>query len=371
MNQVDTAFSKELAKYGASDFAACYNCGNCTAVCDLTEKRANFPRMFIRFGMLGLKKDILKSREVWLCYACGECTKACPRQAGPAPYMAAIRRYAIASYEPTGLTKLLFKSNPFAILFTVALAVLLGFFLFTLKPDHDVSRWIFNWMPFDVIHDLGMIIFSLTGLALVIGIINMMRHLYSGNEKPVFEWKKVPGAFHYVLDEMALLKRYRNCGDEEEDFWVGKPEWQHPWFVHWSIMWGFIGLLVATILDLLLKDPALAIWWPSRILGTLAGLLMMYGTSMAIYYRSKKVTKAYTETQFSDWMFLVFLWVAGFTGFWLEVAVALGGHTVINQVIFVIHTIISMELVILFAFSKFAHAIYRPVALFSYYFVKS
>ncbi|NQV02259.1 MAG: 4Fe-4S dicluster domain-containing protein [Bacteroidia bacterium] len=371
MNQVDTAFSKELAKYGASDFAACYNCGNCTAVCNLTEKQANFPRMFIRYGVLGLKKDILKSREVWLCYSCGECTKACPRQAGPAPYMAAIRRYAIAGYEPTGLTKLLFKSNPFAIVFTLVLAVLLGFFLFTLKPIHEVSRWIFNWMPFDVIHDLGMIIFGLTGLALVIGVVNMLRHLYLGKEKPVFVWKKVPGAIRYVLNEMALMQRYRNCDDDDEDFWEQKPEWQHPWFIHWSIMWGFIGLLVATILDFIFKDPALSIWWPSRILGTLAGLLMMYGTSMAMWYRIKKVTKTYEETHFSDWMFLVFLWIAGFTGFWLEVVVAISGHSILNQVIFVIHTIISMELVILFAFSKFAHAIYRPVALFSYYFVKS
>jgi len=226
-------------------------------------------------------------------------------------------------------------------------------------------------MAFDVIHDLGMIIFALTGLALVTGIINMMRHLYSGNEKPVFEWKKVPGAFRYVLDELAMLRRYRNCDTDDEDLWAQKPEWQRPWFIHWSIMWGFIGLLVATILDFLFKDPATAIWWPSRILGTLAGLLMMYGTSMAMYYRIKKVTRTYAETHLSDWMFLVFLWIAGFTGFWLEVAVALSGHTILNQVIFVIHTIISMELVILFAFSKFAHAIYRPVALFSYYFVKS
>jgi hypothetical protein len=38
-----------------------------------------------------------------------------------------------------------------------------------------------------------------------------------------------------------------------------------------------------------------------------------------------------------------------------------------NQVVFIIHTIVSMELVILFAFSKFAHAFYRPLALFGYF----
>ena len=64
-----------------------------------------------------------------------------------------------------------------------------------------------------------------------------------------------------------------------------------PGSVHWSIMWGFIGLLVATILDFILKNPSTDIWWPSRILGTLAGLFLIYGTTLAIYYRLKRVTK--------------------------------------------------------------------------------
>ena len=132
-------------------------------------------------------------------------------------------------------------------------------------------------------------------------------------------------------------------------------------------MWGFIGLLVATALDFLLKDPATSIWWPSRVLGTIAGILMVFGTSLAINYRSKKVTKAYSETRLADWVFLWFLWIAGITGFWLELSVAFSANLLINHIIFIIHTIISMELVLLFAFSKFAHAIYRPLALFFYF----
>ena len=119
MSRIDPEFASEIKKYGAKDFSACFNCGNCTAVCGLTDKSANYPRMFIRYGMLGLKEEILQSKEIWLCYACGECSETCPRQAGPGDYMAALRRYAIASYEPTGLTKLIFKSKPVFILFTV------------------------------------------------------------------------------------------------------------------------------------------------------------------------------------------------------------------------------------------------------------
>jgi len=364
MATIDTGFAEEIKKYGAKDFNACFNCGNCTAVCGLTEKNANFPRMFIRHGMLGQKEEILKSKEIWLCYACGECSLNCPRQAAPGDYMAALRRYTIAGYEPTGLTKLIFKSNVFSVFITLFLAVLLGFFLLTIKPDTIVARWIFNILPYEVIHNMGLVIFSLTGLSMLWGMIVMIRKMYVKTDK-----KKPPffNSVSKVLNELATMKRHRTCDSEEESYWLTKPEAVKPWFVHWAIMWGFLGLLFATVLDFVLKDPATSIWLPSRILGTIAGLLMIYGASLAIYYRMKKITRSYAETRFADWMLLSFLWIAGFTGFWLEVSVGFASDNIFNHIIFMLHTIVSMELVLLFAFSKFAHALYRPLALFFHF----
>lgn len=364
---MDLSFSEEIKRYGSEDFYTCYSCGNCTAVCSLTEKNANFPRMMIRHGMLGLKDEILSSKELWLCYACGDCTETCPRQADPGHYMAALRRYAIAYYEPTGLTRLIFKSNPFAIVLTIILSFILGLFLFTLKPDHEVARWIFKWLPFDVVHDMGMVIFILTGISMVIGLFNMFRHL-SGKNQPAKERRNsFFQIMRHLADEFGTFRRYQKCDREEESFWQTKPWYVRPWAIHWTIMWGFLGLLAATTLDFIFKDPAMKIWWPSRILGTVAGLLMMYGATLALWYRFKRITKSYSESHLADWMFLGFLWVAGLTGFWLEIAVAFDSDSVVNHVTFLIHTVISMELVLLFAFSKFAHAIYRPLALFFYF----
>ena len=374
MAELIPEFATELKKYGAKDFNACYNCGNCTAVCNITEKQANFPRMFIRYGILGMQEDILKSKELWLCYACGDCTETCPREAGPGEYMAALRRFAIAKYDLTGLTGLIFKSNPVSILVTLILAVILGFFVFTMKPDHEVSRWIFNWMPFDVIHDMGMIIFIIAGITLMVGVLRMFFHLrktmQKGTDKNKSKKNDFFGAIKKVSIELAGMKRYRDCDADEASYWFGKPWFVKPWFVHWSIMWGFLGLLLATALDFVLKDPALTVWWPTRILGTVTGLLMMYGSTLAIIYRLKKVTKTYEDTKLADWMFLLFLWLAGLTGFWMEIVVFFGADSILNQVVFVIHTIISMELVLLFAFSKFAHAMYRPLALY-FHFMKN
>jgi ferredoxin len=367
MSRIDPGFASEIKKYGDKDFSACFNCGNCTAVCGLTDKNANFPRMFIRHGMLGQKEEILQSKELWLCYACGDCSETCPRQAGPSDYMAALRRYVIASYEPTGLTKMIFKSNPVFILFTIFLSVLLGFFLFTMKPDHEVSRWLFTIIPYAVIHNLGLIIFSITGISVVWGLIAMFLKLSKNIVKRDNPKRNIWKSLKEVMNELATMNRYQTCDKEEDSFWKNRPAAVQPWFVHWSIMWGFIGLLVATVLDFMLKDPATDIWWPSRILGTIAGLLLVYGTTLAINYRLKKVTKTYSETRLADWMFLLFLWIAGITGFWLEVSVTFNANYLVNHIIFLIHTIISMELVLLFAFSKFAHAVYRPLALYFYF----
>ena len=233
MSRIDPTFAAEIKKFGAKDFSACFNCGNCTAVCGHTDKNVNFPRIFIRQGILGQKEEILQSKELWLCYACGDCSETCPRQAGPADYMAALRRYAIASYEPTGITKLMFKSNPAFIGLTMCFAVLLGFFLFTLKPDHEVSRWLFTILPYAVIHNMGLVIFGFTGLSMVWGLFSMFMKLTRNSEKK----EKKSGTFLTSLreigKEMATMNRYKTCDEEEDSYWNTKSWYVQPWFVHW------------------------------------------------------------------------------------------------------------------------------------------
>ena len=368
---INPEFKKEIQYYGTEDFSACYNCGNCTAICELSEESAFFPRNLIRYGTLGMKDKILSSKEIWLCYGCGECSETCPRNAEPADYVAALRRYAIASYEPTGLTRLMFR-KPFAFIgITILIALVLFIILMTLEPAHEVSRWIFNLLPFDVVHDVGLYIFILISILTGIGLFNMLKK--TGRDKPDKEQGKSRGfrgiwkAMVKTTREIATMNRYRECDRQDDAWWAARPWFVRPWFVHWMIMIGFLGLLLATILDFIFKDPATDIWLPSRILGTVTGLMMMYGASLAIYYRVTKPTDFYSKSTLVDWSFLIFIWLAGFTGFWLEAAVTFNADSVTNQVMFVIHTVVSMELVLLLVFSKFAHAVYRPVALFLHY----
>jgi heterodisulfide reductase subunit C len=57
--QVDSHLMTDLKKMGAFDVSACYNCGNCTAICPLSEEGHELPRKLIRYAVLGLKDKIV------------------------------------------------------------------------------------------------------------------------------------------------------------------------------------------------------------------------------------------------------------------------------------------------------------------------
>ena len=66
----------------------------------------------------------------------------------------------------------------------------------------------------------------------------------------------------------------------------------------------------------------------------------------------------------ADWTFLALLWITGVTGFAIEIALYLPSAPVWGYWVFLFHVAVAMELVLLAPFMKFAHAVYRPVALF-------
>jgi len=78
---VDAGLLTDIKRYGAADVSACFSCGTCTATCPLVTDDATFPRRLIRLAQVGLKDQLLASKELWTCYACGECSETCPTQA--------------------------------------------------------------------------------------------------------------------------------------------------------------------------------------------------------------------------------------------------------------------------------------------------
>ena len=164
-------------------------------------------------------------------------------------------------------------------------------------------------------------------------------------------------------------RRYRkDCNEAQDD---NEPFYRRRWLVHALTIWGFLGLLAATLLDYGLSvvgvkktGAPVPIWYPVRLLGTIAGISLVYGVSIFILNRLQKANRAVKESKASDWMFLAMLWVVGVTGFLLELALYLPHAPSWGYWVFLFHVSVAMELMLLLPFIKFAHAIYRPVALF-------
>jgi quinone-modifying oxidoreductase, subunit QmoC len=373
--RVDPQFLTEIKKYGALNVEKCFNCGNCTAVCSLTSNEAQFPRRIIHMAQLGLRDHLLGSKELWLCYNCGKCSETCPQQAEPANLMAAARCYAITNYDPLGIGKLFCTVPLVGGLIAVLMVLFFGAFMYTQRETMSTeSLKLFNFIPYEFIHTVGIVAMILVALASLLAIFNMISRMARANDitiKSITSGSRMNwlAAFWEAVGIQALWqKRYREECDVEEN---RKVWYLSKWFVHAATMWGFLGLLSATALDYLLDilglkptGTAVPIWYPTRLLGTLAGLLFTYGVTVLLIKRWRAVDKAHSYSRPSDYIFLTLLWLSGVTGFIIEIALYLPGAPQWGYWMFIFHVAVSITLLLLLPFTKFAHAIYRIVALY-------
>ncbi|MBN2556200.1 MAG: 4Fe-4S dicluster domain-containing protein [Anaerolineales bacterium] len=363
----------ELQQYGAKNIEACFNCGNCTAVCPLTKEDESFPRKMIRYAQVGMADEMLGSKELWLCYNCGECSETCPRQADPSTFMMAARCYAVTHFDVFKFGSFLCKRPALGSFLVVLLALILTLFMYTqTQPVTDDSLRLFEFLPYHVVHDFGVALIVVIALAGLAGIFNMLRRMNEANgltwrsffRTPIKDW--ISALWKAIVVEALGQKRYRTEFQERDEH----PWYLKRWFVHASTMWGFLGLALATALNYLLDIVGLKptgtfvpIWYPIRLLGTISGIVFLYGATILMFRRWRKEGKAHSNSRAADWMFLGLLWLAGFSGFIVEISLYLP-EALWGRWMLLAHVGISMELLLLLPFTKFAHAIYRTAALF-------
>jgi ferredoxin len=374
---LDLGLYPELQRYGAKDVSACFSCGTCTASCPLSQTDSTFPRRIIRYAQLGMKDALLSSKELWACYGCGECAETCPTQADPSEFMAATRRYAIASYDRTRVARTMYTRPVLATVLAIALAFFFAAFMYRAHgPQSGASLAIFEFIPAHLIHDIGIAVMAIVVLTGVAGVATMARRI--GRREGV--------GLRDVLGSRAALERsgralWAAVGHES----LGQVGFRRecdtgqaavPWYrrrglVHALTVWGFLGLLAATILDYGLDilgikatGTPVPVWYPVRLLGTVAGMALVYGASVLIVDRYRAASRSVARSTTADWLLLGLLWVTGVTGFVLELALYLPDAPAWGYWMFLLHVAVAMELVLLAPFMKLAHAVYRPVALF-------
>jgi ferredoxin len=366
---LDTDLLADLKRFGAGDVSACFSCGTCTAICPLSDNDGAFPRQIIRYAQVGMKDALLSSKELWSCYHCGVCSESCPTEADPGEFMAAARRYAIASYDRTRLARKLYTSTPATLVISVLLFVFFALFFYSAHgPKSGDSLKLFTFIPEGLIHWTGVAVMIGMTAAFAAGVATMARGIVRREGITLRTRVTWAGLWDSIAVESLGQRRYRaDCQEAQEP----EPLYRRRWLVHMATMWGFLGLLGATTLDYLLavvgvKETGewVPLWYPPRLLGTVSGIVMVFGVSMFIVMRGRRSNPGVQTSVPSDWLFLALLWITAVSGFLLEIAIYLPGAPSWGYWVLLFHVAVAMELLVLLPFTKFAHVVYRPVALF-------
>jgi len=349
-------FSKTIMKLGAERFYRCFNCGNCTAICPLTQDKASYPRKLIRYAVIGLEDRVISSADPWLCYYCGECSDYCPRDADPGSFMMALRRLLIQKYSI--VSKLFFNKIAASITWVVlTLIAALGLYFFRGHSPNLESVDIFSFVSLDFIHDVGLAIGIIVGLSALLNLISMYRniaksipHSYSKIESRYLAlWIK--NFFKTIIYEVAAQLEYNKCLKKSR------------YIAHLALLWGFLGLFIATLVIFGIDFYGLQISKAIPfVVGSVSGVAMLYGSLYFIIARLKKKEFYSMYSYHTDWVFLILLFLAGVTGFLLTIFIK-ANMPMPSYITFATHLIIVFDLLVSAPFTKFAHAIYRPLAL--------
>ena len=368
---------KEIKKLGAFDITACYSCGECTAICPLSESNFELPRMMIRYSILGLEDKLLSSPQLWLCYYCGECSESCPRDADPGALMMATRRYAIIKYSLGGIARI-FYSKVISIVSLIILSIIAALGIYLFKEPLDLTKFNpFSLLSYEFIHTAGLVLLVyIAVIALLQGIkmYNYIKHsALEGNLSTGAKVKNLIKSFLIVLfGEVFAERRYSKC------------ERRNRYIAHLAIFWGFVLLFIATSLDYLKNSNLLGLRESfeilraidielfgvlARIIGIIGGLIGVYGSIYFIYKRLIK-DDVYSEySHESDWIFLMLVFLVILTGFLIDIFMYTNMF-LLAYVMFAVHLICAFDLIVTAPFTKFAHFGYRIIAVWFYEYQK-
>ncbi len=348
MAKVNPDFVKDIKKFGADEFNACYNCGTCTAICSLTDKNNAFPRKLIRYTVLGLESEIKSSVDPWLCYYCGDCSTSCPRKADPGNLMMSLRRYLISKYDWTGLAGVLYKNlSAYIIAFLIVIGGVVGLY----------AGGVFNqeeWMHYG--HYFEM--FAIAGVFAVILLPNLIRMWYFivwKNTKK-FVLKSHISNLKELFIHMFTQKRSLSCKEVE----ASRKEEKLWWFEHFILVLGYLMLLFTTVfLDWFGNDNIVV-----HIMGYVFSAIIFVVTFDFVKRRIQQKSEKTTKSHPSDWFFVIWLFFMGISAFAVRLMIDLNVLQT-NFWVFLFHlTILAQWALIIVPFGKWTHFLYRSFAMY-------
>ena len=355
-------FRKELNARGGASAARCFQCATCSSVCELAPADAPFPRLQMLLAQWGLGERLAADPAVWLCHQCNDCSKRCPRDAKPGDVMQTVRALTVTNLaSPRFMGSLVGKAATtwplligVPILFwTLLLALVHGSLapeaMTQVGPDAGFDHFVPHWLIYSVY-------FPVAGLVTLASFMSGRRfwNMLGNNASRAgsFVSNLIP-----VLAEITIHKRFGSCETAPLRRWA-----------HFSLLWGFVGAALASafIIPVLYvpqfqKELPLPLSDPIKILGNVAAVLLLVGGVWLWVNRQATDDGAGTPTAF-DTFFLSIVTLVIVTGVLVEAGRFLFDPRLACW-LYICHLGAVLSLFITFPYSKFAHMLYRTLAM--------
>ena len=344
MAAINPKFGKDLKKYGAVNYNACYNCGNCTAVCSLSTSDTSFPRELVRMSVVGLEDELSTSLKPWECYYCGECSTHCPQDANPGELMMSLRRWLTAKYDWTGLSGLFYKYLP--AMLGAMLLVLAGVIGFAYSVNWELEKMLHFGHTFEML--------AIATVFVVIFIPNLLRMWYFTTIKPKTNvpFKNYFVALSDLFVHMFTQKRAKECEDN-----------QFRWLEHLILVIAYLSLLFTTVVLNWFGTESMFV----IILGYVESAFIFIITVDFVKDRIQKKKALAKKSQPSDWFFVIWLLLMGLTAFLVRLFIDID-ILENNKWMYLFHLMVLAQwALIIVPFGKWTHFLYRSFAM---YFVK-
>jgi quinone-modifying oxidoreductase subunit QmoC len=349
--QPDARFIREVMASGGKDLKKCMQCGTCSVVCSLAPDDAAFPRKQMFEAQWGLKDKLVGDPAIWLCHNCGDCSTHCPRGARPGDVFGALRQQAIEHFSyPRLIGRAMGTPKGLLMLFLAASLILVAVALWSPKPGETQAPEFASVFPIPVLEAL---FFAVAGIVLVgfsVGMVRFVRALKESGNGEI-----VPAGLAAAFLEIMTHERFSKC-EENKGRRLG----------HLLVFWGFVALaLMGTAVGIgtmvgSMRTP-LALTSPWKIFANGAAAVIMVGCVILLTDRIRDPVKRRSSTYF-DWFFLLTLTGVALTGVLAEL-LRLGEAARIMYGVYFIHLTLILILFLSAPYSKFAHLLYRTVAL--------
>lgn len=359
--RVNPKLIEELDFFGAEDVQYCYHCGDCSANCAHADEVFRFPRKWMRTLQMGLERKLETALEPWLCYYCGQCSQQCPREADPGETMMSIRRWLISRYDFTGIAYRFYTSIKYEILAIIITAFLtgIGFFLYGF---YSGNIFIYDgagaFLPSHFIHTFDLTLGSLLGIILLINAFRMWRlTLYNERSFPIPWWLYIK-RLYIIPWHFFTQKQYAECESKRST------KVFMPWFIHLFLMLGYVIMLVLVMIFIEQLQYGPGIYWPVHLFGYAATVGLTIG--VVYFIRSRLIRQnqvQYKKSHSTDWVFVIMLGIIVVTGV-VQHIFHRTGLPVAANLTYVIHLMAVVPWLLRMPFTKWAHLVYRPMAMY-------